>query len=277
VTDPSGETFGNYAKRDTKSSESYAVGMWRFVATAFSLTVKSMGTTAVALGAGLLVFLASIGLKYKHEGWTAVKASLAGDAGLGVGIAAVVWFLLFVFCLGRAREMRASSGDSHYEVLDSAFSEIKRAIRGLQPRRITDEQHRIIATVCDAWPAYRQVPHERRVNVLATSKADDAMSYARQLRRAINDGAIYSDEVLDYDFGTVLEPTEQWRRDNEKFLSFHENNVTIFGSDHEQHDGNPMHEVLVEALQRAGVPVTAYVDVNQIGGMIAVIVGRGNK
>src|SRR5438105_1035163 len=70
------------------------------ISTALTLTLSYMGTTALAVGAGLLVFIIPTLIRLRREGWSAVKATWIGDAGWGLAIAAVIWIGLFIFCLG---------------------------------------------------------------------------------------------------------------------------------------------------------------------------------
>jgi hypothetical protein len=82
---------------------------------ALLLTFEVMATNASAILAGILVFLvppiAKLSRAGWSKGWPAVKASLAGDAGLGIAAALVIWTIVFIFNLGRAKEKNAAALD----------------------------------------------------------------------------------------------------------------------------------------------------------------------
>jgi hypothetical protein len=59
-------------------------GAWHLIATAFSNAIDSMGTSALALIAGLAYFLFQTGKAHKKGGWPAVNAEWKGDAGRGI-------------------------------------------------------------------------------------------------------------------------------------------------------------------------------------------------
>jgi hypothetical protein len=80
--------------------------MRRMFADAFALTVESMGTTVLAVGAGLFTFVVTTLIKIYREGWHSVRASWVSDAGWGIAVALVIWCGLFLFCLGRVIERR---------------------------------------------------------------------------------------------------------------------------------------------------------------------------
>jgi hypothetical protein len=81
---------------------------------AFALTFMSMGTTAVAVGGGLLAFLAIAAARLFRDGWAqgwpVVKSSMGGDAGVGIMVAISVWLVIFLVSLGRAIEERRRKG-----------------------------------------------------------------------------------------------------------------------------------------------------------------------
>jgi hypothetical protein len=81
---------------------SRSASMRRLLARALSLTVAYMGTTVFAVGAGLVTFVVTTLIKAHREGWASVKASWIGDAGWAVSVALLIWFGLFLFCLGRS-------------------------------------------------------------------------------------------------------------------------------------------------------------------------------
>lgn len=145
-----------------------------------------------------------------------------------------------------------------------------------RPRQLTPEQSRRISARLCRWPAYREEMHKRPwVLILASPAALDAKDFARQIRLALEQGGLFVDDVEDFTWGSPVENRLQFKEENRKFLALHDANVTVFGSDLQPHDGEPLHELLVEALQAGNVDVTAHVAPNQIGGQIAVVVGRG--
>ena len=83
---------------------------------ALLLTFDVMATNAFAIITGILVFLAPPIAKLYKEGWATgwpdVKASLLGDAGLGITAALAIWAIVFIFNLGRAKELGATH-DAH--------------------------------------------------------------------------------------------------------------------------------------------------------------------
>lgn len=140
-------------------------------------------------------------------------------------------------------------------------------IKASQPRRLTDEQMKTITEHARSWPAFKDEPHKRRlINVMASPKGYDSGSYAGQILMALESGGIYASDdavhAFTFDF-------------DEKFAVMHDANVTIFGSDRDEHEGQPLHDLLFEAFKAADIDVTQTVDVNQIGGLVAVVVGRG--
>jgi hypothetical protein len=138
-------------------------------------------------------------------------------------------------------------------------------------RELSGEQMRQIQAHLSAWPAYKpNEAHKRNlINVWASPLAPDGRQYARQIAMALNaDGhGVWSDsDVLD--FTHESEP---------KFRAMHDANITVFGEDIASHAGAPLHQVLVEAFRAAQVDVTPCIDVNQLGGVIGIVIGKGTN
>lgn len=143
-----------------------------------------------------------------------------------------------------------------------------------QPRQLNSEQSRRIAARVNRWPAYTGEGHRRPwVMVLASPTAHDARDYAGQIRLALEQGGLCVDGVEDFTWGSPVDARPEFREENRKFLALHDGDVTVFGSDTETHEGEPLHELLAEALREGGISVTSIVAPNQIGGRIAVVVG----
>jgi hypothetical protein len=128
---------------------------------ALAITFTSMGTTAVALGGGFLGFISRAVVGLYHDGWAkgwpVVKASLVGDAGIGLLVAGTVWLIVFLVSLGRAIEERKESYRPHGTGAPNVAKLIE-TISGLQirlgemetlqsHRRLSDEATRSISRV----------------------------------------------------------------------------------------------------------------------------------
>lgn len=61
-----------------------------------------MGTSALAVGAGLAFFLIREGRVLYRDGWTAVRDRWKGDAGIGLLLTVVLWACLFLWCVADA-------------------------------------------------------------------------------------------------------------------------------------------------------------------------------
>ena len=144
-----------------------------------------------------------------------------------------------------------------------------------QPRVLSKEAARHISDRVKKWAAHQESPQLRRVIVGASPNALDAKGYASQIRLALESGQLYSDDVWDFTWGDAADERESFKDENQRFLLVHEANVTVWGSDISQHDGEPLDRVLVDALKFAGVDVTHQPGPTSIGGMVAVIVGAG--
>lgn len=142
-----------------------------------------------------------------------------------------------------------------------------------QPRSLNATQRRVIAERLRAWPAYRDTAHERRFTICASPIAFDARHYAAQLRMVFEAGGIWSDEVWDFTWGSEVDEREQFREETAQMLEAHHANVTVWGSDSDEHEGEPLDQVIVKALTVAGVEVTHRPGPRSVGGMVAVIVG----
>jgi hypothetical protein len=70
--------------------------------TAFNLSFSYMGTSALAVGAGLAVFVIREYFLWREGGMNSVKTRWKGGAGLGVLATLVIWIILFAFCLAKA-------------------------------------------------------------------------------------------------------------------------------------------------------------------------------
>ena len=60
-----------------------------------------MGTSALAVIAGLGLFALKEIRTYSKHGWEALKSHWAGDAGFGILLTAGLWSCLFVWCLAK--------------------------------------------------------------------------------------------------------------------------------------------------------------------------------
>lgn len=145
-----------------------------------------------------------------------------------------------------------------------------------RPRVITADQSREIATRLKAWSGYSDMPHMRRVLVMASPKGHDAKTYASQIRLATEHGNIWSEEVSDFTHGddTHGDGGEQ-EEVNRGFLKAHDANVTIWGSDTTEHAGEPLDQALLNAFSAAGVDAMHHPGPCSISGVVTVIVGRG--
>jgi hypothetical protein len=73
----------------------------RLLQRAFNLSVGYMGTTAFAVGMGLLVFLLMEAYAWRREGFDSMKKRWTGSAGLGLLATTSIWLLLFFFCVAK--------------------------------------------------------------------------------------------------------------------------------------------------------------------------------
>jgi hypothetical protein len=64
---------------------------------AFDTTISEMGTSAIALGVGLLYYAVKIIRAYRRAGWVEVRKEWIGDAGWGVALTLGAWMLLFAY------------------------------------------------------------------------------------------------------------------------------------------------------------------------------------
>ncbi len=69
---------------------------------ALNLTVSYMGTTALAVGVGVLIFIIKLTRTYREKRWEGVREHFAGDLGLGVAMTVVVWLCLLAWCVAKA-------------------------------------------------------------------------------------------------------------------------------------------------------------------------------
>jgi hypothetical protein len=90
-------------------------------------------------------------------------------------------------------------------------------------------------------------------------------------------GGIWSDEVWDFTWGSEVDDREQFRELNNQMLEAHHANITVWGSDTDDHEGEPLDRVIVDALKEAGVEVKHQAGPRSVGGMVAVIVGSNGS
>jgi hypothetical protein len=69
---------------------------------ALHLAIGYMGTSALAVGAGLAFFLIREGCVLYRDGWTAVRDRWKGDAGIGLLLTVALWACLFLWCVADA-------------------------------------------------------------------------------------------------------------------------------------------------------------------------------
>lgn len=144
------------------------------------------------------------------------------------------------------------------------------------PREIGNEEFQRIASRADAWLAYPDThQYRRRLLILYTPTAHDAIGYANQIRAAFDAGRIYSDEVQAFVWGLGARLDEETNEHNKIFGLIHRLNVTVYGTDTQSHGGQPLQDVAVDALRLGGVDVTIGRHPSQVGGQIAIIVGSG--
>ncbi|MGC1811873.1 MAG: hypothetical protein WA721_18125 [Candidatus Binataceae bacterium] len=72
------------------------------LSSALSLAIDYMGTSALALGLGLLYVVVKVFLAYRRNRWCAVSAEWKGDAKWGLGLTLAAWSLVFCYCVTRA-------------------------------------------------------------------------------------------------------------------------------------------------------------------------------
>ncbi len=144
-----------------------------------------------------------------------------------------------------------------------------------RPRIITPNQIRQIAESLRAWPAYRDMPYNRRAIVFASPQGFDAKNYAGQIRLALERGLIWTEEVIDFTHGDETYLAGEHAELNQHLLNAHDANVTIWGSDTIEHSGDPLDQALLDAFRVAGVDAVHHPGPTSFGGMVAVIVGRG--
>src|SRR5258707_5525603 len=65
------------------------------------LSISYMGTTALAVGAGLVVFALVVVIRWRREGWLAVKGDWIGPAGYGLLLTVIIWLALFGYCVAK--------------------------------------------------------------------------------------------------------------------------------------------------------------------------------
>jgi hypothetical protein len=61
-----------------------------------------MGTSALAVGAGLVLFLMREAFAIRREGWAVVQKRWRGDAGFGALLTVGLWACLFLWCMAQA-------------------------------------------------------------------------------------------------------------------------------------------------------------------------------
>lgn len=145
------------------------------------------------------------------------------------------------------------------------------------PRSLTAEQRKSIAQRLRDWPAYRDRMHFRCITVSASPISLDARSYAAQLRMAFEAGSVFSDDVWDFTWGSELDDRDEFREVNAAMLAAHHGNVTVWGTDVDEHEGEPLDQLIMAALSTAGVDVTYHQGPRSISGMVAVIVGSAGR
>jgi hypothetical protein len=96
---------------------------------AFGKATESMGTTVLAIVAGLLVVIIQLITAYCRGGWDTVNAEWKGDTGRGVIVIVGVWLCAFIWSIGamvfsdhkQARE-RVSSAEAEIRILKNTIS-----------------------------------------------------------------------------------------------------------------------------------------------------------
>jgi len=69
---------------------------------AFNLAVTYMGTTGLAVAAGLLLFIVRVYLAWRRGGPDAMRKQFLGDAGHGLILTVLLWGALFSWCVIKA-------------------------------------------------------------------------------------------------------------------------------------------------------------------------------
>lgn len=144
-----------------------------------------------------------------------------------------------------------------------------------RPRSLNPEQMRKIAERLRAWPAYADRANMRHILVGASPHAHDGNAFAGQLKMAFENGGVWSGDLFDFTFGDPGDTRPEFQDENRRMLAAHEANVTVWGSDTTEHEGDPLDVVILGALRSAGVDVTHAPGPTSIGGEVAVIVGAG--
>jgi hypothetical protein len=144
-----------------------------------------------------------------------------------------------------------------------------------RPRSLTTEQMRRIAEHLRAWPAHADRANLRHMLVGASPHAHDGKAFAGQLKMAFENGGVWSGDVFDFTLGDPGDGRPEFQDENRRMLAAHEANLTVWGSDMAEHEGEPLDVVILGALRSAGVDVTHAPGPTSIGGEIAVIVGSG--
>jgi hypothetical protein len=84
----------------------YLLGMWwsfiHILYKAFSLSLTFMGTTAIAVLIGFLVFVSREIYVWHYQGMEAVKTRWPGSARFGFLVTVLLWACLFAFCVAKA-------------------------------------------------------------------------------------------------------------------------------------------------------------------------------